>query len=42
MYNLTVQKYSKGEILQRPGELSDKLYFLQNGVIEIYIKMENG
>ena len=42
MYNLTVQKYTKGDILQRPGELSDKLYFLQNGVIEIYIKMENG
>jgi len=42
MYNLTVQKFSKGDILQRPGENSTNLYFLQDGVIEIFTNMENG
>jgi len=28
--------------LQKPGDNSTNMYFLQNGVIEIYIKMENG
>ena len=42
MYNLTVQKFDRDDYLQYPGEDSTALYFLQDGVIEIFTKMENG
>ena len=41
IYNLQVKKYQKGTHLQLPGDNATVLYFLQDGVIEIYTKTEN-
>ena len=41
IYNLSVQKYNKYELLQQPGDNATTLYFLQDGVIEIFTKTEH-
>ena len=41
IYNLDTQKFSKHDILQKPGDNAEKLFFLLDGVIEIYTMLEN-
>ena len=41
IYNLDTQKFSKNDILQKPGDNAEKLFFLLDGVIEIYTMLEN-
>ena len=41
IYNLETKKYLKNEILQEPGDNATSLFFLQDGVIEIFTKTEN-
>ena len=43
MYNLQTQKFNSGDILQKPGDNADTLYFLIDGVIEVmtYTDREN-
>ena len=41
IYNLSVQKYYKDDLLQQPGDNATTLFFLQDGVIEIFTKTEN-
>jgi CRP-like cAMP-binding protein len=40
IYSLKGEKYSKGDILQHQGNNSSTLYFLQDGVIEIYSEFD--
>ena len=40
IYNLNTAKFSRGDILQKPGDNAEKLFFLQDGVIEIYTMLE--
>ena len=41
IYSLQTKKYQKDEILQEPGDNATSLFFLQDGVIEIFTKTEN-
>ena len=42
MYNLITKKFQKNEHLQEPGDPVTNLFFLQDGVIEIYFRTEDG
>lgn len=41
IYNLKTKKYQQNEILQEPGDNATSMFFLQDGVIEIFTKTEN-
>ena len=41
IYHLKGQKFQKNHIFQKPGDNATTLYFLQDGVIEIFTKTEN-
>ena len=41
LYNLQAKKFQRNEILQEPGDNATSLFFLQDGVIEIFTKTEN-
>jgi len=41
LYSLKSNVYEEGHILQRPGDDATTLFFLQDGVIEIYTSFEN-
>jgi signal-transduction protein with cAMP-binding, CBS, and nucleotidyltransferase domain len=36
IYNLKGEKFNRGEILMEPGDNASTLYFLQDGVIEVF------
>lgn len=40
IYNLQTKKFQEDEILQEPGDNATQLFFLQDGVIEIFTKIE--
>lgn len=40
IYSLKGEKFHKGDILQHQGNNSSTLYFLQDGVIEIYSEFD--
>lgn len=41
IYNLKALKFNKNDILQKPGDNATELFFLQDGVIEIFTRTEN-
>lgn len=41
LYNLKTERFSRGHILQKPGDNADTLFFLVDGVIEIYTTIED-
>jgi CRP-like cAMP-binding protein len=41
IYSLKGKKFNKGEILQAPGDNATSLFFLQDGVIEVYTHSES-
>tara|TARA_B110000285_G_C14904773_1_gene505008 strand:+ start:481 stop:816 length:336 start_codon:yes stop_codon:yes gene_type:complete len=41
IYNLKIKMFKKGDILQSPGDNATSLFFLQDGVIEIFTQTEN-
>lgn len=41
IYNLKGQKFQSGDLLQEPGDNATSLFFLQDGVIEIFTRTEN-
>ena len=40
LYSLEAKRYEAGTILQKPGEDKDILYFIQDGVVEVYTSFE--
>lgn len=42
MYNLEVKKFIGGYIFQKPGDDATEMYFLTDGVIEIYTENDEG
>ena len=41
IYNMELKHCQEGEILQRPGDLARDLYFVQDGVIEVYADFDS-
>ena len=41
IYSLNTEKFQKDQVLQKPGADATSLYFLQNGIIEVYTVFEN-